>query len=280
MSAIAFPGLDEFHRNFCAAVTGSGKEQEFTKKWGLNRLTDIHPLLSNNIQGGYQSHRRTMLSASMGGSVLNIGPGMGFCVFLLTELFDPVYVAEPDPENCLLLQGMARHYRTRSGKPASEIVKILQAGLSITTEAVDYWNMKRLLMEKRKLKGSILNFTIQGAAELKEVLTEKVDRVYLHKVLSSLSISNGFEQVIAQCRQFLTDQGVITWAEPGYVFAEILQLENHHQLEKILTPIFFKNRLHYSLENYPLINTDKSTQRQTTETWTLIKATLTEKGSQ
>jgi hypothetical protein len=272
MSTIYFPGLDEFHRNFCSAVTQSGKERDFTKKWGLHRLDDVYPLLSNNIQGGYESHRRTMLAAPVGGSVMNIGPGMGFCVFLLTELFETVYVAEPDPENCLLLQALARHYHTRSGKPASDTVKILQAGLSITAEAVDYWNMKRTLMEKRKLKGSILNFTIQGAAELNRVLTEKVNRVYLHKVLSSLSISNGFEQVIAQCRPFLTEQGVITWAEPGYVFAEILQLENHHDLEKRLTPIFAAHHLNFSLENYPLINTDSTTRRQTTETWTLIKA--------
>ena len=132
MSAIYFPGLDEFHRNFCSAVTQSGKERDFTKKWGLHRLDDVYPLLSNNIQGGYESHRRTMLAAPVSGPVLNIGPGMGFCVFLLSELFDTVFVAEPDKENCTLLNNIAHHYETRKNKKADEIVTVYHAGLSIT----------------------------------------------------------------------------------------------------------------------------------------------------
>ncbi|UCH96076.1 MAG: hypothetical protein JSV88_04280, partial [Candidatus Aminicenantes bacterium] len=212
MNKTYFPKLDIFYDKFCKAVTRSGNERHFLKKWGLDCLSDIYHILSSNIQGGYDSHKQTMLASSINGSVLNLGPGMGFCVFLLTDLFEQVLVAEPDGENCLLLNSIANHYETHKGKKANEIVKVYHAGISITDEAINYWKAKQELMKKRKLKGSILNFSIEGASELRDIFHEKVSRVYLHKVLSSLSISTGFETVISECRLFLKDRGEITWS--------------------------------------------------------------------
>ena len=266
-----FPTLDEFYGKFYEAVVTSGKEPEFTKKWGLETLADIYDILNNNVQGGIASHRRTMLAAPTAGTVLNIGPGMGFCVFLLAELFDRVLVTEPDSENCAILERIANHYPTRRGNPAHETVKLYQAGISITEEAVNYWNMKRTLMKKRNLKGSILNFTVEGAAELRDVLGEKVNRVYLHKVLSSLSISNTFENIITQAREFLEPGGVITWSEPGYVFEDLLPLEGE-SLESYLTPVCTENRLQFQVENYILSRQEGANDPAAGENWTLIKA--------
>ncbi len=269
-----FPAADEFYEKFCAAVTQSGNRESFTQKWGLERLEEVYEMLVNNVQGGYDSHKYTMLSAPTGGTVLNIGPGLGFCVFLLTELFDTVLVAEPDLENCALLDGIARQYRTHRGKPAQEIVKIHPAGISITGEAVDYWETKRTLMKKRNLKGSILNFTIQGAGELRNILEEKVNRVYLHKVLSSLSIAAPFEVIISEIRDFLGEKGEITWSEPGYVYEDILQVEEPNTLEDVLQPVFEKNRLQFCLKRYQLAGINRETGQTNSETWVLIKASL------
>ena len=274
MNKTYFPTLDEFYDKFSKAVTQSGIQQDFIKKWGLDRLPDIYDILNNNIQGGYDSHKHTMLSTAAGDSVLNVGPGMGFCVFLLTELFDTVLVAEPDKENCSLLGTIAKHYKTHSHKNAGEIVKIFHAGIAITEEAVNYWNTKQALMKKRKLKGSILNFSIQGAGQIKDIPQEKVSRVYLHKVLSSLSISTGFETVISQCRLFLKEKGEITWSEPRYIFDDILQLNGKQSLNQALKPIFEKNNMHFHIQNYQLANKSEETTPGNIERWTLIKAAL------
>lgn len=274
MNKTYFPELDEFYDKFSKAVTQSGIEQDFINKWGLERLADVYDILNNNVQGGYDSHKHTMLSTSTGDSVLNVGPGMGFCVFLLSELFNSVLVAEPDKENCSLLSSIAKHYKTHSHKNAHEIVKIFHAGIAITEEAVNYWNTKQELMKKRKLKGSILNFSIRGASQLKNVLAGKVSRVYLHKVLSSLSISTGFETIISECRLFLKEEGQITWAEPQYIFDDILQLDEKHSLNQALKPIFEKNDMHVHIKNYQLANKSEETTPGNIERWTLIKAAL------
>jgi hypothetical protein len=274
MNKTYFPQLDEFYDKFSKAVTQSGIEQDFIKKWGLERLSDIYDILNNNVQGGYDSHKHTILSTSTGDSVLNVGPGMGFCVFLLTELFDHVLVAEPDKENCSLLRGIAKHYKTHSHKNANEIIKIFHAGIAITDEAVNYWNTKQELMKKRKLKGSILNFSIRGASQLKDILKEKVSRVYLHKVLSSLSISTGFETIISECRLFLKEGGEITWSEPHYIFDDILQLNGKQSLNQALKLIFEKNDMHFHIKNYQLTNKSEETTSGNIERWTLIRAAL------
>jgi hypothetical protein len=267
-----FPTLDEFYDRFCNAVTQSGSQETFTHKWGLERLADIDDLLRNNVQGGYDSHKHTMLSAPTGGTVLNLGPGMGFCVFLLSELFDSVFVAEPDQENCTLLNRIAHHYETHKNKKAREIVTVYHAGISITAAAVDYWKTKRELMKKRNLQGSILNFSIEGASELQEIMPEKVDRLYLHKVLSSLSISNTFAAIISQSRLFLKEDGVITWSEPGYVFEDLLQVEEPNTLETVLKDVLEKNQLVFHLKNYQLTGINKETGQKNLETWISINA--------
>lgn len=270
MSAIYFPGMDEFYTRFCLALKQSGQEQRFLTKWGLGSLADAYDILSNNVQGGFESHKQTMLSGRTGGSILNIGPGMGFCVFLLSELFEKVYVAEPDGENCALLGNIAEHYQAGKNQKANNIVKIFHAGISITGEAVKYWDMKSKLMKKRNLKGSILNFDIKDAAELGAIFHDKVSRVYFHKVLSSLSIANSFENIIAQCGAFLQAGGEITWSEPGYIFEDILSSGNNFENIK---PIFAKNNLKADILNYEVSNRDKDSGAVLVEKWTLIKAT-------
>ncbi|MCP4151752.1 MAG: hypothetical protein GY757_28670, partial [bacterium] len=193
MSTKYFPQLKDFYQRFIEAVKESGQEQPFLKKWGLETLEDVYAILDNNIQGGYDSHKQSMTAAKTGGTVLTVGPGMGLCAFLLTEQFDNVYVAEPDGENCALLQTIAQKFTTSKNRPAENIMNTLHAGLSITQDAVDYWEAKVALMKERNMKGSILNFDIKGAAELKNTFHEKVARIYLHKVLSSLSIASTFE---------------------------------------------------------------------------------------
>ena len=117
-----------------------------------------------------------------------------------------------------------------------------------------------------------MNFTIQGAGELKNNLEEKVNRVYLHKVLSSLSIAAPFEVIISEIRGFLGEGGEITWSEPGYVFEDILQVEESNTLEDVLQPVFEKNRLQICLKRYQLAGEDKENGRTNRETWILIKA--------
>ncbi len=272
MNPIYFPGMDEYYIRFCQALKQSGQEQRFLTKWGLGALSDAHDLLSNNVQGGYESHKQTMLSGRTGDSILSIGPGMGFCVFLLSELFEKVYVAEPDGENCMLLEHIAQHYRTGKNKNADAIVKIFHAGISITDGAIKYWDTKSKLMKKRNLKGSILNFDIKNAGELSSVFHEKVSRVYLHKVLSSLSIANSFANIITQCGALLEEQGEITWSEPGYIFDDILQVSAGNTLENTIKPIFAGNNLGLDIHDYEVSNRDKGTGAVLVEKWTLIKA--------
>jgi hypothetical protein len=270
MNEFYFPELDEFYERFCRAVQDSGIEGRFLEKWGLDSLSAGHDMLQNNVQGGYDSHRQTMLSASTGGSVLNIGPGLGFCVFLLAELYDTVYVAEPDRENGLLLGAIAARYRTHRGEGAGEVVQIFHAGMGITGEAVRYWQSKSALMKKRNLTGSILNFDISGARELTDVFRERVCRIYLHKVLSSLSISSTFENIIAQCRLFLRDGGILTWSEPEYIFADILAVGGENGLEQVLKSICANHRLAMEIDRYRLASGEPGTAPE--ENWTLIKA--------
>lgn len=218
------PGLDTFFEKLKSAIERSGTEEQYTAKWGLGSLQDIYTLLRNNQQGGYDSHSHCMLSTEIRKSVLDIGPGMGFCVFLLAELYDEVYVAEPDQENCGLLEKIAHQYTTRNGKNAGDIVKCINAGLNITEDAVRYWEFKKKMLELKKIKGGVLNYTVKGASELHEVFDHMVDRVYLHKVLSSLSISNSIYEIInTLVANSIEPSGVISWAEPSYVFGDILQ---------------------------------------------------------
>jgi len=269
MSEIYFPGLDEYYDKFSDAVKQSGKEREFTLKWGLNDLSDVHDILNNNVQGGYDSHRKSMLATPPGGSVLTIGPGMGFCVFLLSELYDFVYAAEPDKESCALLKAISDHYMLNNKEKAGQRVKILHAGLSITDDAVKYWETKRTLMKKRKVTGSILNFDIKGAVELRDTFHEKVSRIYLHKVLSSLSIACTFEEIVSICSLFLEEEGVMTWSEPEYIFTDILQVESPGTIENKLKAIFNKNNMNFNIINYKVSNYDGESYLD--ENWTLIK---------
>lgn len=269
-----FPGLDEFYNKFCNAINRSGEEQRFLTKWGLNALSDVYIMLSNNVQGGYESHKHSMLSIPPAGSVLSIGPGIGFCGFLLSELYETVFVAEPDEENCALLKHISDHYITHKNKNAGQSMKILHAGLSITDEAITYWKTKQQLMKKRHLKGSILNFDIYGAAELAGGFQKKVSRIYLHKVLSSFSISGSFENIITACASFLADQGVITWSEPGYIFKDILapQGGSEETLADIIKPIFEKNQLELDMMDYQVSNRNNGMETSLVEKWTLLNA--------
>ena len=257
-----FPGMDEFYNKFCGAIKESGEEQRFLTKWGLESLEDVFGILSNNVQGGYDSHKHSMLSVPVGG--------------LLSELYDEVFVAEPDGENCDLLAHISAHYSTGKGKKASETVRFLHAGLSITDEAVKYWEMKRMLMKKRNLKGSILNFDIKDAGELGEVFHEGAGRVYLHKVLSSFSIAGSFDSIITQCASFLKEKGVITWSEPGYIFSDILQVEQGDTLLNRIKPVFDKNNITVEVVNYDVSNRafgdsdGGGMEAPLVETWTLV----------
>lgn len=269
MNETYFPALDEFFRKFCTAVKESGKEEEFLEKWGLDTLEDAFTILGNNVQGGYDSHKQSMLAVPIQGSVLSIGPGMGFCVFFLSELYDAVFAAEPDGENCALLQSVARHYQTHKGAKAGDIVQIFHAGIGISPEAIRYWDTRHQLMKQKKLKGSILNFDIRGAGELRNTFQERVSRVYLHKVLSSLSISTSFKRVVSHCAAFLAPAGTMTWSEPEYIFNDILQPGSRDALAGTVKPIFDHNNLDFDLLNYQLANRDRDTSL--VETWTLIK---------
>lgn len=269
MSVNQFPGMDEFYENFCTALRESGAEQEFLTKWGQENLSDVYTILSNNVQGGYDSHKQSMLAAPTGGSVLNIGPGMGFCVFLLSRLFDSVFVAEPDRESCSLIEKVSGHFQVNENRNASDVVTVFHAGLSISDDAVRYWDTKQELMKKRKLKGSILNFDIKGARELETVFDGKVSRIYLHKVLSSLSIADGFENIISQCVFFLEEGGVLTWSEPRYIFEDILNPEGGGDLRDILTRVFDKLNMRFEIIDYMVSNIDGDTVLE--EKWTLIK---------
>ncbi len=273
MTEIKFPPIDEFYVKFCKAVKQSGAEQQFVTKWGLRTLSDVYDILNNNVQGGYDSHKKSMLTNRTGAwnSVLTIGPGMGFCGFLLSELYDFVYVAEPDGENCSLLQGITNHYRTGKGKIADDIIKIFHAGIAITDEAVKYWETKRMLMKKRSLKGSILNFDIKGAAELGDVFHQRVSRIYLHKVLSSFSISGSFDRIIAQCAALLAPKGIITWSEPDYIFDDILMAGLQQPIDTVLKPVFHSIGMNFHRINYEVSNTGSERGASLVEKWALIQ---------
>lgn len=270
MNEIYFPGLNEFYQRYCAALSESGCESDYLDKWGLETQTDIFKIMENNVQGGFESHKYSMLSGFHGGSILNIGPGMGYCVFLLSELYDRVYVAEPDGENCSLLKSMAACYRTHRGRKGNEIIEIINGGIGITDEAVRYWETKSALMKKRNLKGSILNFNIRGSAELKNIFHEKVSRIYLHKVLSSLSIAFTFENITSECILFLDDKGEITWSEPEYIFTDILGIVPDQQLSRVLEPVLDPCGLSFDIQNYELSSGEQGDT--TVEQWIFLKA--------
>jgi len=270
MSNPDFPTMDEFFSRFVTAIRRSGQERVFLDKWGLNRLADAGDILSEQVQGGYESHEQTIFSGRTDGSILNLGPGMGFCVFLLAEVFPRVWVAEPDGENCLILEKIAGAYLTGSRQLAGDIVRVLHAGLCITPEAVKYWTTKQESMKKRHLKGSILNFNIAGAQELSTVLPEPVDRLYLHKVLSSLSIAASFPQLLDIGRSFLSGGGELTWSEPGYIFRDILQLNETIDMNEAFKPVFDPVGLDFELHTYTLKS--PSPGREAQEEWLMIRA--------
>jgi hypothetical protein len=268
ISEIKFPELDKFYNKFCSAIYNSGMEQNFMTKWGLKSLADVYDILSNNIQGGYASHKHSILSIPPSGSILTIGPGIGFCVFLLSELYDSVFVIEPDSENCQLINSISKHYRTDKDKLVGDFVQVFHAGISITDEAIEYWNAKRSRMTKSKVGGSILNFVIQGASELKEVFHEEVSSIYLHKVLSSLSISCRFEDIIFEIAPLLEENGAITWAEPDYIFNDILQVDGLDPTGR-LKSLFNNWGLDFNVMNYKV--SSKVRGNDFVETWTLLK---------
>ncbi|OAD24142.1 hypothetical protein THIOM_000010 [Candidatus Thiomargarita nelsonii] len=270
MCEIHFPKLDEFSNKLCSAIKNSGNERSFVTKWGLKSLSDVYDILNNNIQGGYDSHKHLILSTAPSDSVLTIGPGMGFCVFLLSELYDSVFVAEPDEENCDLIQSISTHYITDKNKSAGDIVNIFNAGLSITDEAIKYWDIKRNQMKKRNVNGSILNFVIKGASELKDIFHNKVSRIYLHKVLSSLSISNSFENIVSEVVFFLKEDGVITWAEPDYIFNDIILVDGQGTITNTLKPLFNNKGINFNMMSYKVQS--RFSGNSVVENWDILKA--------
>lgn len=265
-----FPAMEDFGRRFSTAVERSGKKKEYLEKWGLGSVDEGLELFRRNVQGGYDSHKHAMLSAPVEGTALNIGPGMGFCVFLLAELFRSVMVAEPDSGNCRLLESIAKHYITAAGTAAAENVQVIHAGFAITEEAAKYWEAKQELLKKRNRRGSILNFDIRGAAELTTVSRARADRIYFHKVLSSFSISNSFGDVLNQAAGCLSPKGVITWAEPDYIFSDIVAGGEEHQLQPAIKHAMGSCGLEFKTELYPV--TETASQPPVTEHWTLIEA--------
>ena len=269
MCKMKLPDLDKFSDKFFSAIKKSGEEQSFLTKWGIKDLSAVYDILRNNIQGGYNSHKHSILSTMPSCSVLTIGPGMGFCVFLLCELYGSVFVAEPDIENCCIINNISKHYLTESNNKANDVMRIYHAGLSITDEAIRYWNDQRTNMKKRNIKGCILNFVIKGAEELKDIFHDKVSRIYLHKVLSSLSISNSFENVISETALFLKDNGVISWAEPDYIFNDILQVNGQNAMISRLRSLF-NNEIDFNVINYMV--SSKINGNTMVENWVLLKA--------
>ena len=269
MSQHQLPDLHNFSSKFCAAISKSSSEEAFLTKWGLKNLSEVYDVLHNNIQGGYDSHQKLILSTPPSDSVLTIGPGMGFCVFLLSELYDSVFVAEPDSENSCLIKDIATHYITDKNQRAGDRVKLFNAGISLSEESIKYWDAKRRAMEKRNLKGNILNFVIENANELRGEFHEKVSRIYLHKVLSSLSISDSFENLLHEVLFFLAGHGVITWAEPSYIFFDILEVNGEDALRDKVRALFESHGLQAAQENYEI--SSKIKENTHLETWTLLK---------
>ena len=265
-----FPAMETFGRRFSAAVERSGIKKNYLEKWGLGSVADGLELFRRNVQGGYDSHYHAMTSANTDGVVLNIGPGMGFCVFLLAELFPRVMVAEPDSDNCRLLERIANHYITGSGTPAAGNVQVIHAGFGITDEAANYWETKQELLKRRNRGGSILNFDIRGAAELTAVLPAPADRIYFHKVLSSFSISNSFGDVMSRAAQCLSPGGRVTWAEPNYIFSDIVAAGEDHRLLTAMSEAMTGCRMDFKTELYPV--TETASQPPVREDWLLIEA--------
>ncbi|MCP5047961.1 MAG: hypothetical protein GY940_12365 [bacterium] len=271
---VNFPPIKEFYEKFCGAVKESGGEQRFVTKWGLEKLSEVYGILENNVQGGYDSHKQSMLTNRNGAwdSVLTIGPGMGFCGFLLSELYDSVYIAEPDGDNCELLQGIASQYRSGGNKAGDDHIQVLHAGLAITDEAIKYWQAKRKMMEKRKLKGGILNFNINEATQLREVFDRPVSRIYLHKVLSSFSIAGSFDRIIGECAALLSPGGIITWSEPEYIFTDILMATAEDPLNSRIKPAFDNVGMEFQYTEYEVSNAVAQDETPLREKWTLIQA--------
>lgn len=227
------PELEIFCEKLKNSIKASGSSDAYTQKWGMGSLDEIFTILDNNYQGGYASHKCAILSTETGSSVLDVGPGMGYCVFMLAEIYDQVFVAEPDADNCKLIEKIASKYVTEDGRPASEIVNCINAGINITDEAVKYWELKRKMLSRNGSSGGILNYTVKGAQELEDVFQLKVDRIYLHKVMSSLSISNNIQKVIdTLMSKYISQGGTLSWTEPAYIFSQFFEEENMEVISK------------------------------------------------
>ncbi len=268
MTPHQLPNLDDFSTKFCAALRESGCEKTFATKWGLHDINEIHEILEHNIQGGYTSHHKAIMATPPSHSALTIGPGMGFCVFLLSEIYPAVFVAEPDSQNASLIQEMSPYYRTKTNQAASDKVKVFNAGISLSSDALKYWEAKRKIRETRRAKGNILNFVIDKTTALKEELHDQVSRLYLHKVLSSLSISDSFENILGEVLEFLDRDGVLTWSEPKYIFSEVLQINAGQTLEETVRNIFDHHGLHVTFEDYEI--SSKIGNDNHIETWTML----------
>ena len=215
------PNLERFCSKVSSAIRGAGVESRFLSKWGLADLDELGGLLRNNVQGGYESYVRSILATPATSTVLSVGPGMGLAELLLAEIHPAVFVAEPDADNCELIRQVSGHYVTERGAHSGDILTLLHAGLAITEGAIRHWNEKRDALRRRGARGSILNFSVDTTRELRDALSQAVDRVYLHKVLSSLSVATTFQKSLGEIASFLSRGGVATWAEPEYIFREI-----------------------------------------------------------
>ncbi len=265
---VYFPSENEFCNNLCLAIKNSGQEDNFIKKWGLKSLSDIHKILVDNIQGGYSSHKKTILEETTGESVLTIGPGMGFCAFFLSEIYKTVYVAEPDHENCVMLEAISKHYLTNKQILCSDILQIFNSGLSINDQVINYWEERRELLKKRKKNGCVLNFSLKKANELKHAFDKKVSRIYLHKVYSSLSVSIDFYSAIKYLSEFIEEDGVITWSEPDYIFHESQKTNDSKELEKSLNKNLSDMNLHIIVKPYTITYNKEEDRIQ--EKWLML----------
>ena len=265
------PPLDRFCGKFCHAVRESGAEDAFLAKWGLSDLEEVERLLRDNVQGGYDSYAHSIRAAPPVASVLSIGPGMGFCEFLLAETHDRVVVSEPDADNCDLLSRIAAGYETERGDSGDSILRFLPAGLSLTEEALRYWEEKQKLMAARGRGGSILNFDVRSSVELESVLERRVERIFLHKVLSSLSVATSLDEVLARVARFVEPGGVLTWSEPGYVFSDTLGLDDFRQFECVVVTLVESSDWECSVSDYTV--SSQVADGQFDDPWLLLRLT-------
>ncbi len=126
-------------------------------------------------------------------------------------------------------------------------------------------------MEKRGARGSILNFQIDSTRELRDVLDERASRVYLHKVLSSLSVGGSLETILAGLSALMTADGVLTWAEPEYIFYGILEAESESDLRDRLSRMLGGQR-RLRIETY--VVQSRTSAGPISENWLLVSAGL------